>query len=161
VRRRTLALAALLTTLSLLVGPDRRAPAAAETVRLEPNSYELAGGGLRVTYLTEGGRARPGPTLRYQDASHSLLFTGDDIRTEETALGRLVTVTLRMRVDVDRTTFTLVVPHVNLGPGGEATIRTIGITTLHREPFTLEPPVGPVETYRVTRLAGTARHVAF
>ena len=156
--RRRYALAALGTILSLLVG---RAPAAAEEVRLEPNSFHLAGGGLSVTYLTESGRARPGPTLRYQDGSRSLVFTGDDLLTQETALGRLVTVTIRFRVDVDRTTFTLVVPHVNLGPSHGTRVSTIGVTTLHREPYAPAPPVGAVETYRVTRLSGTARYVAF
>ena len=156
--RRRYALAALGTILSLLVG---RAPAAAEVVRLEPNSFHLANGRLSVTYLTESGRARPGPTLRYQDGSRSLVFTGDDLLTQETALGRLVTVTIRFRVDVDRTTFTLVVPHVNLGPSHGTRISTIGITTLHREPYAPAPPVGAVETYRVTRLSGTARYVAF
>jgi hypothetical protein len=142
-----------------VVGPDRRAPAAAEVV--EPNFYQLAGEGLRVTYLTEGGRGQPQPTLRYRDGSRVLLFTGDEIRTEETELGRLVTVTIRLRVDVDSTTFTLVVPHVNLGPGNQAAFRTIGITTVHHQPFAPEPPVGPVEKYRVTRLRGTAEYVAF
>jgi hypothetical protein len=143
------------------VGPARPALAKAEAVKLEPNSYRLAGKGLRVEYLTEGGRGQPRPTLRYQDGSRSLLFVGDEIRIAEAEFGRLVTVTIRLVPDASSTTFTLVVPHVNLGPGNQVKIRTIGIATSHRQPFVLEPPPGQTEVYRVTPLTGTARYVAF
>ncbi len=146
-----------------VVGHGARATlvAAAEPVTLEPNRYELAGPGVRVTYTTESGRAQPRPTLSYQDRSRSRLFTGDEVRVRATELGTLVTVTLRAVPDLSTTTFTLVVPGVNLGPDNQAAVRTFGVTTVHRLPFLIDPAPPQVDEYRTVRLAGTARYIAF
>src|ERR1700686_226513 len=80
-----------------------------------PNHYQLQGDHLHVTYSTTsfGGK----PQLSYQDASQSLNFTGDQIRKAPTEIGTLVTVTIHLPVDSGSTSFTLLVPAVNLaGP---------------------------------------------
>ncbi len=154
-RRRTLALAALLAALPL----GHAAPSAAEVVGREPNQYQLAGQGLRVLYSTTGVQGRP--TLSYRDRSRTLSFTGDDVRVEVTELGTLVTVTLRLlgAGDAGLVTFTLVVPRVNLGPRGTAPVETVGITTTRRLSMAPGMPLGQTDRYGVARLRGTARFV--
>ncbi len=121
--------------------------------------YQVHGHGLQVTYSTSGIDAKP--HLGYHDATLSLSFTGDQIRTQDTEDGTLVTVTIRPTIDSGSTTFTLLVPTVNLDMDTSAPIHTIGITTQHR--FSIIPALrhGQTELYRVTRLTGTASAVQF
>jgi hypothetical protein len=79
----------------------------------------------------------------------------------DSEIGTLVTVSLVRTVDTGSTSFTLVVPHVNLGQAAQVPITTQGITTLHR----LSPvPVlneGQSEISTTVRLTGTASAVNF
>jgi hypothetical protein len=124
-----------------------------------PNLYQLQGPHLHLTYATSGIDGKP--HLTYQDAQQALHFTGDQIRTTATEIGTLVTVTIRLTVDAGSTSFTLLVPHVNLDQGRQAPIVTEGITTLHR--FSLFPPAnhGQTALYTVVSLTGTAQAVVF
>jgi hypothetical protein len=125
-----------------------------------PNQYHLHGGGIQVSYFPRGSGpiTRGGPlVLTYQDEHRSLPFYRDDVRTVDVAdLGMIVSVTLVTTPGVGSTTFSLLVPQVQL-PGGEDSvdIKTEGITTIHRS---LVGVIGPAqaETYRVRRLTGTA-----
>jgi hypothetical protein len=124
-----------------------------------PNLYQVSGHHLHVTYSTSGFDGRPHFT--YQDATQVLSFTGDQIRTDQTEIGTLVSVTIHLTVDSGSTTFTLLVPRVNLGPSNQAPIATEGITTLNR--FSLVPvlDLGQTQRYSVVALTGTASLVAF
>ena len=125
-----------------------------------PNLYQLHGGPLHVTYSTTSFTGKP--QLSYKDGSQSLNFTGDQIRKTSTEIGTLVTVTIRMTVDSGSTTFTLLVPTVNLtGSVMTAPVQTIGITTVHR--FSVVPVgnQGQTELYTGTQLSSTASHVMF
>lgn len=116
-----------------------------------PNLYRLQGGHVHVTYSTSGV-----PHFTYQDAKQTLQFSGQQIQTSSTSIGTLVTVTIRMTVDTGSTSFTLLVPKVNLKPGKAAAISTVGITTSHK--FSVVPMMneGQVELYTTTALSGTA-----
>jgi hypothetical protein len=124
-----------------------------------PDFYQLQGAQLHITYSTTsfGGK----PRFVYQDALQTLTFEGDQIRTVTTEIGMLVTVTTLMTIDSGSTTFTLLVPTVNLGPTNQAPIQTEGITTIHR--FSIVPAFnqGQTELYTVTPLTGTASLVVF
>lgn len=126
-----------------------------------PNLYQLHGDYLHVTYSTTSFSGKP--QLSYKDAGQSLNFTGDQIRKTATEIGTLVTVTIHMTVDSGSTSFTLLVPTVNLaGPTTPPTeIHTVGITTVHR--FSVVPVgnQGQTELYTVTELSGAAAHVFF
>jgi hypothetical protein len=124
-----------------------------------PDMYVLHGAQLHITYSTTSFLGKP--QFVYQDAVQTLSFEGDQIRTVATELGTLVTVTIRMTVDTGSTTFTLLVPTVNLGSSNQATIHTEGITTIHR--FSVVPLFnqGQTELYSVTPLTGTASFVNF
>jgi len=64
-------------------------------------------------------------------------------------------------VDSGSTTFTVLIPRINLNQGEALAITTQGITTHHR--FSIFPPAmhGQLDTYGVTTLTGTAQHVLF
>jgi hypothetical protein len=124
----------------------------------QPTLYELSGNGIFVTYMTTSLAGQP--QFYYQDAFQAKHFTGSQIQTVDTILGKLVTVFLIQTVDGGNTTFTLIVPTVNLPPSNVANITTEGITTLHK--FSIfRPPQGQTETYSFHRLSGTASFVVF
>lgn len=124
-----------------------------------PNLYKLQGNQLSVSYASSGIDGKP--HLSYHDTHHSLQFSGDQIRIVATEIGTLVTVTIQLTVDSGSTTFSLLVPTVNLDKTHQAHIVTEGITTLHR--FSVIPALnqGQTEFYTVTKLTGTAQLVAF
>ena len=123
------------------------------------NMFSLAGGGLHVSYSTRGIDGKP--HFSYQDPSRSLSFTGDEIRTTEGDLATVVSVTIVRTVDAGSTSFSLLVPHVNVAPFGNISIRTDGITTHHA--FSIVPALnrGQRDFYCVTALHGTASNVVF
>jgi hypothetical protein len=124
-----------------------------------PDLYQLRGAALHITYSTTSFVGKP--RFVYQDALQTLTFEGDQIRTVVTEIGTLSTVTIRMTVDSGSTSFTLLVPRVNLGSSNHAPIHTEGITTIHR--FSVVPALnqGQTELYTVTPLTGTASFVDF
>jgi hypothetical protein len=123
----------------------------------QPNLFQLHGRHLQVTYATTSfdGKAR----FTYHDATRTLSLEGDEIRVTDAEIGELVSVTIVRTVDSGSTSFTLLVPQVNLDQTNSAPISTEGITTIHR--FSLVPAFnhGQIELYQVERLSGTARFV--
>ena len=122
-----------------------------------PDSYQLTGDGISVSYLPvgAGGLAH----LTYHDANRTMQFTGNNIRRVEVPdLGSVISVTLAETTDSGSTDFTFLLPGVNLPNqrGASATITTEGITTIHK--FSLVPGLnyGQRETYKTTKLTGTA-----
>jgi hypothetical protein len=79
------------------------------------------------------------------------------IKTLQTDIGTLVTVVIHMTPDRGSTTFSLLIPRVNLPPADVANITAEGITTLQK--FSLPLPVGQTQFYTVHTLHGTARFV--
>ena len=125
----------------------------------EPNLFTLHGRrGLQVTLATSSFTGRP--QLTYQDGTEALQFEGDDITFEDTVLGRLASVVLASTVDLGSTTFTLVVPHVNLIGAGSHAVETVGLIAVHR---TTIGGLGHGQLTSVTtvRLRGNADQVQF
>ena len=123
-----------------------------------PNLFSVSGGGLTVSLALSGIDGKP--HFSYQDAHQSLSFSGDEITLEETALDTLATVTLVRTVDVGDTTFTLLVPRVNLIGAASHVVYTVGITTTHRTTIA-GLGHGQLTTYQVTELCGSAAQVQF
>ena len=121
--------------------------------------FAVAGGGLHVSYSTSGIDGKP--HLSYQDPMRALSFTGDQIRRVEGDLGAIVSVTIVTTPDAGSTSFSLLVPHVNVSPFGSVSISTEGITTHHT--FSIVPALdrGQRDFYHVTPMHGTASNVAF
>jgi len=119
----------------------------------QPNRFELSGDGIHITYSTTtfGGR----PQFSYQDANGTKLFVDKSIRTAKTEIGTLVSVTLNITPDAGSTTFTVLIPIVNLPVSDLANITTYGITTLHK--FSIfGAPLGQTELYTAHPLQGIA-----
>ena len=123
----------------------------------QPNLFELSGGGIHITYSTTSLQGQP--HFSYHDFLQVKNFTGNQIKTLQTDIGTLVTVVIHMTVDSGSTTFSVLLPHVNLPPSNLANINAEGITTLHR--FSIFPIHGQTEFYTVRAMHGTARHVLF
>jgi hypothetical protein len=125
-----------------------------------PNLYELHGNDLSVVYSTSGFDGQP--SFAYQDEYVALSRRGDEIRTNDTEVGTLVTITIQNTPDLGSTSFTLLVPRVNLsGTQRGANISTEGITTRHRSSIAPQLDQGQIDHYRVTHLSGTADFVQF
>lgn len=125
----------------------------------KPNLYQLHGDKLQISYSTSSIRGTP--TFSYQADHQSLSFHGDEIRTTTTEMGTLVSVTIRKTVDTGSTTFTLLLPRVNLQQPGAPTITTEGIITEHRFSPVPAQKHGQLDTYTVIRLTGSAQSVVF
>lgn len=129
------------------------------TERPTANAFDLQGKHLHVTYSTSGidGKAH----FNYQDAHQTLSFRGDDIRTVETEIGTLVSVSIVRTVDRGSTTFSILIPTTNLDATRTAPIATRGITTIHK--FSNIPAFnsGQTEIYSTVILRGTARALVF
>ena len=126
-----------------------------------PNQYHLQGGGISVSYYPDGFGPpivdRGSLLFIYQDAHRSQSFFSDQVRTVKVDdLGTVVSVTLVESVDTGGTTFSLLIPDVQLPEQQTSVfIHTEGITTVHRVFVAL---IGhpQSETYTVTALNGTA-----
>jgi hypothetical protein len=123
-----------------------------------PNFYEVQGDGIYITYATTG--VAGDPQFSYQDTNLSKSFSGKDIRVDGTEVGSLVTVTIALTVDQGSTTFSLLVPRINLRLFETAQISTIGITTIHRFSI-IGPPHGQDDYYAAHVLSGSASFVEF
>jgi len=131
----------------------------------EPNLFDLHGVGskhkdVHITYSTSSITGKP--LFDYKDTKgqqHN--FTGADIRTIETEIDAMVTVTLQIVPEVHVVTLTLLVPDVKL-EGAAKPIKTIAILTTNKKPFSGVPLIkGVLQTYEVIELQGTASFVAF
>ncbi|BBD65945.1 hypothetical protein NIES4072_03760 [Nostoc commune NIES-4072] len=134
-------------------------------VQRTPNLYNFTGYNSKgekvatINYSTSSFTGKP--LFNYQQQKETLNFTGDEIRTVDTEIGTLVTVTIKKTIDTGNTTFTLLIPRVNLGNNIEAKVETKGITTTNR--FSVIPQFnqGQKQTYTTINLRGTAQSVAF
>jgi hypothetical protein len=126
-----------------------------------PNIYNLrnSAAGIHVIYSTGAGGAIGG--LQYQDSSQTLQFKTTDLQTVASDMGSIVTATLRRTIDTGSTTFTLVVPTVNLSPSRISPVATFGVTTVHQFSTIAAFNQGQLETYSIVDLQGTAEFIAF
>jgi hypothetical protein len=113
------------------------------TAFVAPNLWSLSGGGIHVRYWTFTlGPIRQGdepPHFTYHDSYRTLSFHGNEIRSVNVPdLGTLVTVTLILTVDTGSTTFTALLPRVNIvsdGPSTSVPVSTEGVRTVHAGPL--------------------------
>jgi hypothetical protein len=120
-----------------------------------PNMYSLTGRGVTVSLTLTGITGEP--VLTYQDSHQALSFTGEDIRIEDGELGQLASVTLVKSIDAGFTTFSVLLPEMNL-IGGNHHVATVGITATHRTSLA-GVGHGQLTSYHVVRLQGTASQI--
>ena len=123
-----------------------------------PNLYDLTGDGVTVSYSTSSISGKP--LFSYKKGRTSLNFSGDEITTQETEIGDLVSVTIAKTVDRGFTSFSVLIPSIKLPASGKQSFRTVGITTVHTTSIG-GPVKGAGETYKTVDLRGSAKAVEF
>jgi hypothetical protein len=123
-----------------------------------PNQYQLTSNEVQITYTP--GNDNGQPELGYQGAHGNLTFTGNDIRSEETLLGTLLTVFLVRTVDTGSVTLTLLVPGVNLAGTAEQPVQTVAIETQNLFSILDRNKPRQTQTYQVYNVQGTAKYIS-
>jgi len=127
--------------------------------KILPNQYDLRGPGVAVSYSVTSISGKP--QLSFKKGRQTLNFSGDEIGVFDTTIGSLVTVTIARTVDKGFTTFSFLLPSIQLASSSaRQAFRTIGITTVHKT--TIAGPIkGVQQSYKSVQLRGTARPVVF
>jgi hypothetical protein len=149
--------AALLATL----GRDRtlaQATPAPEAAGQQPNGFTFDGAGTHINYGTTSMTGRPTFTYRGTYGEHA--FDGDEIHTEgSAAVGGLVSVLIDAVPDSHTVWLTLLLPAFNPVQIGDPPIAfaSLAVLTTHLTTEAGPGPIdGPLQTYEVVALAGTA-----
>jgi hypothetical protein len=127
---------------------------------IQPNRYVLqsADGKTKVDYETTGLVGQPIFNLT-QGPGPVRHFTGSQIRTRNSEIGTLVTVTTQMTVDTGSTSFSVLIPAISLSAISEHdAFTTDGIITSHSGPNSV-PSTGVHEKYQFISLKGEATFV--
>ena len=128
--------------------------------RIQANRYEFKGRQTQITYEETAFDGKPHLTYQVAQGPETRTFVGEQIRTQENEIGRLVTVTLQAVEDGDSTLLTLLVPTVNLGDMREQPVETIAILTTERSSIAGPSLVtGAVQSYHTVKLKGKAQFV--
>jgi hypothetical protein len=126
---------------------------------ITPNLYDLQGQGVRIGYSTSSiaGKAQ----LTFKKGRKTLSFTGDEINVLDTAIGALISVTIAATPDQSSTSFSFLLPAIQLSKeSAKQAFRTVGITTVRKT--SLGGPVkGVQQTYKTIQLRGSAQKVQF
>ena len=127
--------------------------------KLLPNQYDLRGRGVTISYSVTSISGKP--LLTFKKGRQTLNFGGDEIGLLDSIIGSLVTVTIAKTVDRGFTTFSFLLPQIQLtSASARQAFQTIGITTVHKTTIA-GPIIGVQQTYKSVQLRGTARPVAF
>lgn len=130
-----------------------------ETKRLAPNQFTLEGYDTQITFSASSIKGVP--QFSFSDRGETRNFSGDEIRQEDTGVGRMVTVQLQNNAaDQGFEHLTLFLPTVHLAAETPSVpIHTLAIR--NRELVFVAPGAGQVQTYEPIFLAGTAALVQF
>ena len=131
---------------------------------IQPNKYVLqntaASPFTKVEYETSSFLGQPTLVLTQGSAtSPARVFRGSQIRTANTEIGTLVTVTTHMTIDTGSTSFGVLIPAITVtSTSDHKTFTTEAIVTSHTGPNSI-PSTGVHETYQFVPLKGEASFV--
>lgn len=132
--------------------------AASATAGNTADLFQFKHNDFHISYSTSSISGKP--LFSYKDAQQEQSFSGDDIRTQETELGTLVTVSVKKTVDTGYTSLTLILPKVHLGNTQQQSVDAVAIEVQHLSGQL--PVVGSLDKYqRIYHLQGTAAFVLF
>ena len=117
--------------------------------------FLLTGADLKISYYINEDHSSE---LDYQDAQGSLTFQSNQLHIQKSAIGTLITATLKSSADVGATTFTLVLPNVKLGGQTKQPLETFAVIA---QDFSTLSKVGAQLTYRVVPLQGTGQYTDY
>lgn len=117
--------------------------------------FLLSGEDLKISYYVNEDNSSE---LDYQDAQGSLTFQSDHLHIQQSALGTLITATLKSSADAGATTFTLVLPDVKLGGQTKQPLATFAVIA---QDYSMLSRVAAQRTYRVVPLQGTGQYTDY
>ncbi len=117
--------------------------------------FLLAGEDLKVSYYINEDNSSE---LDYQDAQGSQTFQSDHLHIQQSAIGALITATLKSSADATATTFTLVLPNVKLGGQTKQPLETFAVIAQGNGTASR---VGAQLAYRIVSLQGTGQHTDY
>jgi hypothetical protein len=123
-----------------------------------PNLFELSYDDTRIVYALD--ETSGSPRLEYSGPMGRHSFEGDAIRTEDSARGREVSVTLDGVSHLRTITLTVFLPDVEFKDSNEQNFRTIGIHATRRRSMVDAGP-GAEFTTEPLEFDGTAKLIEF
>src|SRR5438445_764847 len=117
--------------------------------------FLLAGEDLKISYYINEDHSSE---LDYQDAQGSLTFQSNQLHIQQSAIGTLITATLKNNADAGVTTCTLVLPNVKLGGQTKQPVETFAVIA---QDYSALSRVGAQLTYRVIPLQGTGQYTDY
>lgn len=117
--------------------------------------FLLTGEGLKISYYINEDNSSE---LDYQDAQASQTFQSNQLHIQQSAIGTLITATLKNNADAGGTTFTLVLPNVKLGGQTKQPLETFAVIA---QDYSALSRVGAQLTYRVVALKGTGQYTDY
>jgi hypothetical protein len=122
---------------------------------LMANKFTLKGRDLEITCTINADSSLL--ALNYHQGSFAKSFTPDQVHIDDTMLGRLITITLELSVDTGATTFSLMLPTLDVPLSDSVDFTTLGIYKEARGPVIL--PKRQVTDWRSVPLYGIAQTV--
>lgn len=117
--------------------------------------FLLTGEGLKISYYINEDNSSE---LDYQDGQGSLTFQSNQLHIQQSAIGTLVTATLKSTADAGATTCTLVLPDVKLGGQTKQPVETFAVIA---QDYSTLAKVGAQLTYRIVPLQGTGQYTDY
>jgi hypothetical protein len=128
---------------------------------VKPNRYVMqsSDGNTKVDYETSSFIGQPTLNLTQGPGGPIRHFTGSQIRTLNSEIGTLVTVTTQLTIDTGSTSFSVLIPAISLtATSDHKTFATEAIITSHTGPNSV-PSTGVHEKYQFIPLKGEATFV--
>lgn len=117
--------------------------------------FLLAGEDVKISYYINEDKSSE---LDYQDSQGSQTFQSDHLRIQQSAIGTLITATLKGGAGAGATTCTLVLPDVKLGGQTKQPLQTFAV--ISQSPGAAST-AGAQLTYRVVALQGTGEYTDY
>ena len=117
--------------------------------------FLLAGEDVKISYYINEDDSSE---LDYQDSQGSLTFQSDHLHNQKSAIGTLITATLKNSPGAGATTCTLVLPDVKLGGQTKQPLNTFAVIA---QDYSTASRVGPQLSYRVVALQGTGEYTDY
>jgi hypothetical protein len=117
--------------------------------------FLLSGEDVKISYYINEDNSSE---LDYQDSQGSLTFQSNQLHIQKSAIGTLITATLKSSADAGATTCTLVLPDVKLGGQTKQPVETFAVIA---QDYSTLSRVGAQLTYRVVSLQGTGQYTDY
>lgn len=117
--------------------------------------FLLSGEDVKISYYVNEDNSSE---LDYQDSQGNLTFQSNQLHIQKSAIGTLITATLKSSADAGATTCTLVLPDVKLGGQTKQPVETFAVIA---QDYSTLSRVGAQLTYRVVSLQGTGQYTDY